>query len=194
MARTGRRTLLNPDTHERILAALDAGARYEDAAAFADISPATLYNWLKRGREEQDRLDREPEGTEPHPDEAPFLDLLEAVTRVNGRLAVYAAGHWKLAMRDDWRAAQAFLQARFPHWKMGEDGDGGEEQAEAALTMGQARILAATVQELLDGLDLTPEQRKAAPKLARQILTGQPAIEAAAREGAPPGRRGEKAS
>lgn len=43
----GRRSKLTPETHERIVAAIRAGATFEAAAGAAGIAEWTLYRWLQ---------------------------------------------------------------------------------------------------------------------------------------------------
>ncbi|MFF4777669.1 transposase [Microtetraspora fusca] len=45
--RHGRRTKLTADVHERIVAAVRAGATFEGAAGAAGIDESTLYRWLR---------------------------------------------------------------------------------------------------------------------------------------------------
>ncbi|MEW9530623.1 transposase [Microbispora sp. NPDC049125] len=52
----GRRTKLTPETAERIINAVRAGASFEAAAGAAGIGETTLYRWLKEA--EQPRTER----------------------------------------------------------------------------------------------------------------------------------------
>jgi hypothetical protein len=49
--RTGRRSKLTPETHDRIVNAVRAGATFEAAAGAAGIAERTLYLWLEEARE-----------------------------------------------------------------------------------------------------------------------------------------------
>lgn len=178
----GRRHLLNPDRFSRIVEAVETGAMYEDAAAYAGVTPTTLYNWLARGRNEQRRLEHHPdEDPTPDPGERVFLELLEAVEQKNGELAVYAVGHWKLAIPGNPKAAQAFLRARMPHWRADTEGEGVEDQA-ASLTAAQGAAIAAAVNAALDAAKLSPaERRKAIAAAALALKAGDP-VDVTARE------------
>ena len=44
-----RPTKLTPERHTAIVTAILAGNYAETAARYADITPATYYNWMKRG-------------------------------------------------------------------------------------------------------------------------------------------------
>lgn len=43
----GRRTKLTPETHERIITAVRAGATFDAAAGAAGVDQSTLYRWLR---------------------------------------------------------------------------------------------------------------------------------------------------
>lgn len=87
----GNRLLLTPEKQEHIIKVLKAGVPLETAAAYSNISPATLFNWLSSGREVQARLDEEeaPELTE---NEVKYLEFLEAVTRARAEIETLAMG------------------------------------------------------------------------------------------------------
>lgn len=188
---TGRRPSLTPEVHADLMEALAQGAKYQDAAAYAGVSEASVYNWLRRGREEAARLDAlasaDPDtDPEPRESELPFLEFFEAARRANGKLAVYAAGTWRQSIKGNPSAARDFLRYRFPHWNVaeGEGSEDGDELQTAALTAAQGRTMAGVVQAVLDSLELTPAQRKEAALVAREALTGgiPAAIETRSRE------------
>jgi hypothetical protein len=52
----GQPTKLNAEVSEKICQAIRAGNYMETAAAYAGIAKPTLYNWLKRGRDEPDTI------------------------------------------------------------------------------------------------------------------------------------------
>ncbi len=55
----GRPTKLTPELQAKILTAVRAGNYVETAAAHAGINKATLYDWLKRGADEESGIYRE---------------------------------------------------------------------------------------------------------------------------------------
>lgn len=186
---TGRRTSLTPEVRQAILDAIALGAKYQDAAAYAGVTEASLYNWLRRGREESARLDALVTDDNPDPQpsesEAVFLEFFEAARRANGKLAVTVTGNWQKALKGNPSAARDFMRYRFPHWNVaeGEGAEDGDELQTAALTAAQGRTMAGVVQAVLDSLELTPAQRKEAALVAREALTGgNPAIETRSRE------------
>jgi hypothetical protein len=92
-----RRTKLNPEVQEQIVAAIRAGSFPEPAARAAGIAPATYYRWMRLGREEDSGLHR---------------DFLEAVRRAEGEAEVHAIAVIRKQMPGDWRAALAYLERR----------------------------------------------------------------------------------
>lgn len=78
---------------EAIIAALEAGAFVEDAAARVGIDKSTVYNWLRRGREHKDPgvFLRGKRAGEPRPIERehrPYVEFFHAVTRARGHAVV----------------------------------------------------------------------------------------------------------
>ena len=135
--RAGRPSKLTPDVQQAITAALRAGAYLEQAARHAGISVQTVYNWLDRGRSELDRIERAEQhldqlpkrarkadrlaaqkACEPLADEAGYLGFLEAYTRASADAEIHAVGVLRAAMPEDWRAALAYLERRYPdRWR-----------------------------------------------------------------------------
>lgn len=112
----GRRSKLNDETEKRILEAVELGASLDAAAAYADITPRTLQQWLERGRAEADRIDagitaaqRIEQGLPTASRERPFAQLVRGVekaagmneTRVLSHVMEAVAGGWVKARRTD---------------------------------------------------------------------------------------------
>ncbi|MCC9309109.1 hypothetical protein LN042_18820 [Kitasatospora sp. RB6PN24] len=55
--RPGRRSALQPEVEKRLLDAVRAGVPLGDAAAMAGVHASTVYRWLERGEQEQQRLE-----------------------------------------------------------------------------------------------------------------------------------------
>jgi hypothetical protein len=105
----GRPTLLTPEVEAKIVAATSRGLRRVQAAQVARIHPATLFEWIKRGRagespyaEFVERL----KGAESDGEDA-LLDLLHAHAAVT-----WQAGAWLLERRHPERYA---LKHRVSH-------------------------------------------------------------------------------
>ena len=89
--KVGRQTKLDKTLQARICGLLSKCVTVTDACGVVGINKSTYYVWLARAEAEARRLETEPEGTEPHPDEAPFLEFLDAVTRAEAKAKEVAA-------------------------------------------------------------------------------------------------------
>ncbi len=98
MAET-RPSLLTPERQQRIITAISAGNSRDISAAYAGISPKTLFEWLKKGRAAKAGIHRE------------FAD---AVEKADAEAEVYAVGVVRKAMPDQWQAAAWWLERRKP--------------------------------------------------------------------------------
>jgi transposase len=108
----GRRAKLTPNVQRTICEALELGAYREVAAELAGVSRSTLFAWLSRGEEWDERQDVAPES------ERPYLEFLDAV---RGSLAIgehRLLGTVVAAAPKDWRAAAWALERRHPaRWR-----------------------------------------------------------------------------
>lgn len=103
----------------------------EQQARLDEQYAAAVEAWRNRGKGHEDDphpsgvgvvLDRCPNcGSQEWPaqwqlpaDEAPYLELLESVTRAQAEAEVAAVSAWRTAFRDDWRAARDYLARTSP--------------------------------------------------------------------------------
>ncbi|WP_327074461.1 hypothetical protein OG196_31975 [Kitasatospora purpeofusca] len=56
-SRSGRRPALEPEVEKRLLDAVRAGVPVSDAAPMAGVHASTVYRWLERGEQEQQRIE-----------------------------------------------------------------------------------------------------------------------------------------
>ena len=99
----GRPTKLSDEVRERIVQAIRAGNYADAAAQSAGISPSTYYRWMARGEQEASGA---------------FHAFREAVVRAEAEAEVHAVAIVRRAMGDDWRAAVAYLERRYPaRWR-----------------------------------------------------------------------------
>ncbi len=110
-----RPTLFTPERTRKIVELISAGNNQETAAAAAGVSAATLYNWLQRGRLEQERLDANPK-LKPRKTEAPFLEFMEDVKRARAEADARLVLLISKAAQDPktWQAAAWLLERRDP--------------------------------------------------------------------------------
>ncbi|MGB4501182.1 MAG: hypothetical protein WBI21_07950 [Natronincolaceae bacterium] len=76
-----RPTKLNPETQNKIITAIRAGNYIETAAAYAGISKNTLYDWLRKGEREKQRVAKNPRYS-IRKKEQPFVVFSDAVEKV----------------------------------------------------------------------------------------------------------------
>ena len=109
----GRPTKLTPKLQEEICKAIRAGNYIETAAAFAGISKSTLYEWLKRGAREKERLAKNPRA-KIKKSEAPFVEFSDAVEKALAASEVRDVMLIGKAAETQWQAAAWRLERRFP--------------------------------------------------------------------------------
>lgn len=92
----GRKTkLLVPDVHKALIAQVTLGVPMELAASKVGINARTIWRWMERGRDEDDRLEtaaaakEKPDDPDPEPDEyeAPYLAFYREVMQARGEAA-----------------------------------------------------------------------------------------------------------
>lgn len=110
----GRPTKINDETIEKITRAIKAGNYIETAAAYAGIVKSTLYDWLKRGEREQQRVAQTPRATVRKSEEAfvKFSNAVkEALAESEMRDVLVIS---KAAEEGQWQAAAWRLERKFP--------------------------------------------------------------------------------
>lgn len=108
----GRPTKLTKDVQQKIVSALTAGNYQDTAAAFAGVSKQTFYNWMERGRIENERI---AAGHKPRKAETPFVDFLDAVESARAQAEVRSVGLIsKAANEGTWQAAAWYLERSHP--------------------------------------------------------------------------------
>jgi len=126
-----RPSKLTAETAERIVQAVRAGNYAEAAVRAAGIAPSTFYRWLDRGAAEED---------------GPHREFHDAVRRAEAEAEVHAVAVVRRAMSEDWRAAMAYLERRYPsRWRRHTSTeltgkDGGPIRAEHAPTVDLTRL------------------------------------------------------
>jgi hypothetical protein len=90
---------LTPSVQEKILQVLRSGSYASVAARVAGISPNTFWKWMKRGRQESS---------------GPYRRFYDAVQSAQAQPEAMAVGIINREMRNNWRAAIAYLERKFP--------------------------------------------------------------------------------
>lgn len=108
----GRKTLLTPERHNAIVTMLEAGGYIEDACEAVGIQPRTYYNWLQRGRDEEDRINA---GLKPEKNEEPFLQFFQAVRQAQAEGVIsHLMNIDHHAKNGSWQASAWILERKQP--------------------------------------------------------------------------------
>lgn len=109
----GRPTKLNFEVQDKIVTAVRAGNYIETAAAYAGVNKSTLYDWLKRGAREKDRLAANPRAR-VRKKELPFVEFSNAVEKALADAEVRDVSLIAQAADEYWQAAAWRLERKFP--------------------------------------------------------------------------------
>lgn len=114
MAVTGRPSKISPELTAKICDMLRAGNYIETAAAYAGINKTTLYDWMKRGAREMERVELAGKGAKIRKKEQPYVDFSNAVTKALAEAEVRDLIIISNAAKTDWKAAAWKLERRTP--------------------------------------------------------------------------------
>lgn len=109
----GRPTKLNYGVQEKIVQAIKAGNYIETAAAYAGISKSTLYEWLKRGERENQRVAKNPR-YRIKKSEKPYVEFSNAIEKALAEAEIRDVAIIGKAAEEQWQAAAWRLERKFP--------------------------------------------------------------------------------
>lgn len=109
----GRPTKLNYEVQEKIIQAIKAGNYIETAAAYAGISKSTLYDWLKRGEREKQRVAKNP-SYRIRKSEKIYVEFSDAVEKALAEAEMRDVLLIGKAAEEQWQAAAWRLERKFP--------------------------------------------------------------------------------
>lgn len=110
----GRPTKLTPELQARIVQAIQAGNYMETAAAYAGISKNTLFDWLRRGAREKERLAGNARARILK-EEAPYVAFSDSVEKALAEAEVRdVVNVMKAADGGQWQASAWRLERKFP--------------------------------------------------------------------------------
>lgn len=108
----GRKTLLNPERQKAIITMLEAGGYVDEACQAVGIDESTYYNWLKRGKDEEDRINA---GIAPTPKETPFFEFFKAVRQAQAEgIMSHLMNIDHHAKNGTWQASAWILERKQP--------------------------------------------------------------------------------
>ena len=95
----GRPSKLTEEVKNKLLDALKMGNYYDAACAYAGIHYYTFRLWMAKGEKAKS---------------GEFFEFFEAVKEAENEAEARTVLLWQKAIPKDWRAAQAFLERRYP--------------------------------------------------------------------------------
>lgn len=90
---------LTPDVQTKIIQALKTGAYIEGAAAYANVTKQSIYNWLRRGSEEKS---------------GKYKDFMIAVESALDAAELIHLNNLNNQSKGDWRASAWVLERKYP--------------------------------------------------------------------------------
>jgi len=110
--KSGRHDLLTKEVQDKIIEAISTGGYIETAAAFAGVSKATLYAWMKRGNKEIKHRKEYGKGNKAETKYVQFLDAVQKAIADNELLSIRRLE--KAANEGQWKVDQWFLERKHP--------------------------------------------------------------------------------
>jgi|TARA_R100000084_G_C4641201_1_gene143950 hypothetical protein len=120
----GRPTKLNPKTQTKFIQGLKLGLTYELAASYAGVDRTTIFNWMRRGKEDEDGI---------------YFDFFNAVKQSEGLCAAQCMTRIiRAAENGQWQAAGWIMERRYGYSAKQEinvaSGDDGLDSAEELIS------------------------------------------------------------
>jgi len=109
----GRPTKLTSELTEEIAQYLRAGNYIETTAALVGINRDSIYEWLKRGAKEQERLAKNPRAR-LRKREAIFVEFSDTVKKAQAQSEAMLVGLIGKAAQKNWTAAAWRLERKYP--------------------------------------------------------------------------------
>lgn len=107
-----RPTKLTKKIQEDICRAVRAGNYIETAAAYAGLNKTTLYDWMKRGAREKERVAKNPRA-KIRKSEAPYVEFSNAIQKALADSEVRDVMIIGKAAEENWQAAAWRLERKF---------------------------------------------------------------------------------
>jgi transposase len=111
---TMRPTKLDDIVEKKIIDLIRAGNYIETASACVGINKSTLYDWLKRGAREAERLEQNPKA-KPNPKEEIYMKFSNAVEIAMAEAEARDVMIIANASKADWKASAWRLERKYPN-------------------------------------------------------------------------------
>ena len=109
----GKPSTLTPEVQERIVKVIRKGNYFETAVAYAGVPRSTFYDWLRRGREERDRVSKDAR-LRVRQTEEKFVNFSIAVEQALAESEMDSLDIIVKASDNNWQASAWRLERRFP--------------------------------------------------------------------------------
>lgn len=114
MGNGGRPAKINENLIKTITQAVKVGNYLETASAFAGISRSTLYEWLRRGKREKQRLEKN-DRARMKKEEALYVLLVDSLEQAQAEAEVRDVALIGEAAKSQWQAAAWRLERKYPN-------------------------------------------------------------------------------
>lgn len=114
MKNGGRPAKINENLIKTITQAVKVGNYLETASAFAGISRSTLYEWLRRGKREKQRLEKN-DRARMKKEEALYVLLVDSLEQAQAEAEVRDVALIGEAAKSQWQAAAWRLERKYPN-------------------------------------------------------------------------------
>lgn len=115
---------LTPELHDDLVSYVQSGVPVETAVAALGVHVSSYYRWVKRGREEIERVEKDRRRTISEK-ERPYCELYEAVTRAGAHALVRPALAMTAAYSGNARTIKTVVTTR-SETRLRRDKDGGQ--------------------------------------------------------------------
>ena len=110
----GRPTKLTPEVIAEFEKALASGCYVETAAAYVGVHRDSYYEWLRRGREEKNRVNGGMNGRKVKQKEELYVEFSDTISRALASAEIRDIARIDLAGNEDWRALAWKRERRNP--------------------------------------------------------------------------------
>ena len=108
----GKPSTLTPEVQELIVQAVRNGNYFETAIAYAGVPKSTFYDWLRRGRDERNRVSKDARLRVRQVEEK-FVNFSIAIEKALAESEMEDVEVIRKASRDNWQASAWRLERKF---------------------------------------------------------------------------------
>lgn len=167
MDKGGRPSKLTPEIQEEIVKVVKSGNYIETACAFVGINKSTLYDWMKRGAREIERLDNNAKA-KPKKSEVPYVEFSNAIKSAMAQSEIRDVAIIGKAAATNWQAAAWRLERKHPsRWGRKDNLKAELEHSGEIATKGETKI------DIVQQVSVDEESRELLKKLWRRSLEVQ---------------------